>query len=149
MVSQLVLRAQSQAAYAPRNIGHFGLNLGRYAHFTSPIRRYADLVVHRALISALRLGEDGLEESVTLDELQTLGGHLSRTERRGMEAERNALSRFTALLLAERIGSTFAGRSPACRSSACSFVSTSSWPRVWCRRARWMSRSPTIRPVRR
>ena len=109
MVSQLVLRAQSQAAYAPRNIGHFGLNLGRYAHFTSPIRRYADLVVHRALISALRLGEDGLEESVTLDDLQTLGGHLSRAERRGMEAERNALSRFTALLLAERIGSTFAG----------------------------------------
>ena len=109
VVSQLVLRAQSQAAYAPRNIGHFGLNLGHYAHFTSPIRRYADLVVHRALISALRLGEDGLEESVTLDDLQTLGGHLSRAERRGMEAERNALSRFTALLLAERIGSTFAG----------------------------------------
>ena len=109
VISQLVLRAQSQAAYAPRNIGHFGLNLGRYAHFTSPIRRYADLVVHRALISALRLGEDGLEESVTLDDLQTLGGHLSRAERRGMEAERNALSRFTALLLAERIGSTFAG----------------------------------------
>jgi ribonuclease R len=109
VVSQLVLRAQSQAAYAPRNIGHFGLNLGHYAHFTSPIRRYADLIVHRALISALRLGDDGLAESVTLDELQTLGGHLSRSERRGMEAERNALSRFTALLLAERIGSRFAG----------------------------------------
>ena len=91
-----------------RNIGHFGLNLGRYAHFTSPIRRYADLVVHRALISALRLGEDGLEESVTLDELQTLGGHLSRTERAGWKpsATRSAASR---LLLAERIGSTFAG----------------------------------------
>jgi ribonuclease R len=109
IVSQLVLRAQSQAAYAPRNIGHFGLNLGHYAHFTSPIRRYADLVVHRALISALRLGAGGLEDSVTLDELQTLGAHLSRSERRAMEAERNALSRFTALLLAERIGSTFAG----------------------------------------
>ncbi|HEX6111373.1 MAG TPA: RNB domain-containing ribonuclease, partial [Geminicoccaceae bacterium] len=109
IVSQLVLRAQSQAAYAPRNIGHFGLNLGHYAHFTSPIRRYADLIVHRALIAALRLGKGGLEESVTLDELQTLGGHLSRTERRAMEAERNALSRFTALLMAERIGSTFAG----------------------------------------
>jgi ribonuclease R len=109
IVSQLVLRAQSQAAYAPRNIGHFGLNLGHYAHFTSPIRRYADLIVHRALIRALRLGEGGLEESVTLDELQTLGGHLSRSERRAMEAERNALSRFVALLLAERIGSAFAG----------------------------------------
>jgi ribonuclease R len=109
VISQLVLRAQSQAAYAPRNIGHFGLNLGQYAHFTSPIRRYADLIVHRALISALHLGEDGLGDSVTLDELQTLGGHLSRSERRAMEAERNALSRFTALLLAERVGSTFAG----------------------------------------
>jgi ribonuclease R len=109
IVSQLVLRAQSQAAYAPRNIGHFGLNLGHYAHFTSPIRRYADLIVHRALISALRLGEGGIEESVTLDELQTLGAHLSRSERRAMEAERNALSRFTALLLAESIGTTFAG----------------------------------------
>ena len=109
IVSQLVLRAQSQAAYAPRNIGHFGLNLGHYAHFTSPIRRYADLVVHRALISTLRLGDGGLEESVTLDELQTLGAHLSRAERRAMEAERNALSRFTALLMSERIGGTFAG----------------------------------------
>jgi ribonuclease R len=109
IVSQLVLRAQSQAAYAPRNIGHFGLNLGHYAHFTSPIRRYADLMVHRALISALRLGDGGLEESVTLDELQTLGAHLSRSERRAMEAERNALSRFTALLMSERIGGTFAG----------------------------------------
>jgi ribonuclease R len=109
VVSQLVLRAQAQAAYAPHNIGHFGLNLGRYAHFTSPIRRYADLIVHRALIAALRLGGGRLEESVTLEELQTLGGHLSRSERRAMEAERNALSRFTALLLAERIGATFAG----------------------------------------
>jgi ribonuclease R len=109
VVSQLVLRAQAQAAYAPRNIGHFGLNLGRYAHFTSPIRRYADLIVHRALIAALRLGDGGLEESITLEELQTLGGHLSRSERRAMEAERNALSRFAALLLAERIGATFAG----------------------------------------
>jgi ribonuclease R len=109
IVSQLVLRAQSQAAYAPRNIGHFGLNLGHYAHFTSPIRRYADLIVHRALIRALGLGEGGLEESVTLDELQALGGHLSRLERRAMEAERNALSRFVALLLAEQIGSTFTG----------------------------------------
>jgi ribonuclease R len=109
IVSQLVLRAQSQAAYAPRNIGHFGLNLGHYAHFTSPIRRYADLVVHRALISALRLGDGALPESVTLDELQMLGAHLSRLERRAMEAEREALSRFTALLMSERVGSTFAG----------------------------------------
>ena len=56
----MVLRSQSQAEYSPDNIGHFGLNLHRYAHFTSPIRRYADLIVHRALISALGLGKDGL-----------------------------------------------------------------------------------------
>jgi ribonuclease R len=109
IVSQLVLRAQSQAAYGPRNIGHFGLNLGHYAHFTSPIRRYADLIVHRALIAALRLGDDGLEQSVTIDDMQTLGAHLSRCERRAMEAERNAMSRFVALLLAERVGTAFTG----------------------------------------
>ena len=60
LVNEVVLRSQSQAEYKPDNIGHFGLNLHRYAHFTSPIRRYADLIVHRALISALGLGKDGL-----------------------------------------------------------------------------------------
>ena len=56
----MVLRSQSQAEYSPENIGHFGLNLRRYAHFTSPIRRYADLIVHRALIAALGLGAGGM-----------------------------------------------------------------------------------------
>ncbi|MDF2764883.1 MAG: rnr, partial [Rhodospirillales bacterium] len=60
MVNELVLRSQAQAVYSPDNLGHFGLALARYAHFTSPIRRYADLLVHRALISGLRLGEGGL-----------------------------------------------------------------------------------------
>jgi ribonuclease R len=60
VVSMAVLRAQTQAYYAPQNFGHFGLNLKRYAHFTSPIRRYADLLVHRALISALKAGDDGM-----------------------------------------------------------------------------------------
>ena len=60
MASSFVLRSQAQAVYSPRNIGHFGLNLKRYAHFTSPIRRYSDLVVHRALIRQLGLGQDGL-----------------------------------------------------------------------------------------
>ena len=63
IMNDVVLRTQSQAVYAPENIGHFGLNLQRYAHFTSPIRRYADLIVHRALIRALKLGEDGLGDS--------------------------------------------------------------------------------------
>jgi ribonuclease R len=108
MISTLVLRAQSQAVYSPDNIGHFGLNLGRYAHFTSPIRRYADLVVHRALISALRLGAGGLEDGVTGDDWRELGAAISRTERRAMEAERNAQSRFLALVMTEQVGSAFA-----------------------------------------
>src|SRR5262249_31074036 len=58
MVSEIILRTQSQAYYSPRNLGHFGLNLARYAHFTSPIRRYADLLVHRSLIRFLKLGGD-------------------------------------------------------------------------------------------
>ncbi|MDX1540355.1 MAG: VacB/RNase II family 3'-5' exoribonuclease, partial [Geminicoccaceae bacterium] len=107
-ISTLVLRAQSQAQYAPRNIGHFGLNLGRYAHFTSPIRRYADLVVHRALIGALRLGDGGLREAADEDWVE-LGAHLSRTERRAMEAERGALARFIALFMEGRLGARFEG----------------------------------------
>jgi len=109
MVSSFVLRAQSQAVYSPDNLGHFGLNLKRYAHFTSPIRRYADLLVHRALIRGLGLGGGGLEDGVSSDDWREVGGWISRTERRAMEAERNAQNRFVALFMAERIGGTFAG----------------------------------------
>ena len=63
LVNEVVLRSQAQAEYSPENFGHFGLNLRRYAHFTSPIRRYADLVVHRALIRSQKLGADGLPDS--------------------------------------------------------------------------------------
>ncbi len=110
LVSNLLLRAQSQAVYSPRNLGHYGLNLARYAHFTSPIRRYADLFVHRALIRALKLGEGGLAEEVDIEAHEQLGGHLSRRERRSMEAERSAKDRFVALLMADRIGAVFPGR---------------------------------------
>ncbi len=109
LVSQVVLRAQSQAHYAPENVGHFGLALRRYAHFTSPIRRYADLLVHRSLIRSHAMGVGGLDEGevVRLDEMSQ---HISDTERQSMEAERNAVDRFTAGWLSERIGAQFQGR---------------------------------------
>ncbi len=109
MVMETVLRSQSQAIYASENLGHFGLNLARYAHFTSPIRRYADLIVHRALISGLGLGPDGLgkEEAVRLSETAE---HLVTTERRSMAAEREATDRYLALFLEDRVGAEFEGR---------------------------------------
>ena len=110
MASSFVLRSQAQAVYSPRNIGHFGLNLKRYAHFTSPIRRYSDLVVHRALIRKLGLGKDGLAPDVGDAQLASLGEHLSRTERKAMEAERRAFERLMALFLADRVGTVFPAR---------------------------------------
>ncbi len=109
LVSEVVLRSQSQAEYSPENIGHFGLNLRRYAHFTSPIRRYADLLVHRALVRALRLGDGGLDN----DEISRLGDiseSISTAERRAMAAERETVDRLIAAHLADRVGATFHGR---------------------------------------
>ena len=108
-VGMSVLRAQTQAYYAPQNLGHFGLNLPRYAHFTSPIRRYADLVVHRALIRALKLGEDGLAAD-EIERLAETAQHISVTERRSMEAERDTVDRYVAAYLSDRIGGEFSGR---------------------------------------
>ena len=109
LINEVVLRAQSQAEYAPANIGHFGLNLVRYAHFTSPIRRYADLVVHRALVRALRLGAGGLEDAQArrLDEVSK---SISEAERRAMAAERETVDRLIAAHLADRAGASFEGR---------------------------------------
>lgn len=109
MISMVVLRSQSQARYAPENQGHFGLALQRYAHFTSPIRRYADLVVHRGLINAYGLGEGGIT-SKELGMLDEMGEHISATERRSALAERDAVDRYTAIYLAERTGAFFEGR---------------------------------------
>ena len=108
-VSEMVLRSQAQALYAPENYGHFGLNLDRYAHFTSPIRRYADLIVHRALIKALDLGSDGLSEQEGL-KLTGIGQHISATERRAMLAERETADRLLAQFLSAQIGARFEGR---------------------------------------
>lgn len=109
LVNSVILRSQSQAEYSPFNIGHFGLNLKKYAHFTSPIRRYADLIVHRALVASLRLGEGGL----TLPEeenLEVIAQEISDTERRAMMAERQTIDRLIATHLADRIGAQFHGR---------------------------------------
>jgi ribonuclease R len=109
LVNEMVLRSQSQALYAPENKGHFGLNLRRYAHFTSPIRRYADLIVHRSLISALGLGDGGLGgEDVTrlADTCELISG----AERRAMAAERETIDRLIAKHLAGQVGATFAAR---------------------------------------
>ena len=109
MVNETVLRSQSQAAYEPDNIGHFGLALPRYAHFTSPIRRYADLLVHRALIRGLKLGADGITEDEAARFPDT-GEHITATERRAAQAERDAVDRYLAAYLAERVGAVFDAR---------------------------------------
>jgi ribonuclease R len=108
MVNEVVLRSQAQAAYDPVNIGHFGLALRRYCHFTSPIRRYADLLVHRALIRALRCGEGGLEGDGGY--FDRIAEHISATERRAAAAERDAVDRYTAVYLSEQVGRVLPGR---------------------------------------
>jgi ribonuclease R len=109
LVNDAVLRSQSQAAYSPENIGHFGLALTRYAHFTSPIRRYADLLVHRSLIKGLKLGDDGMtaEEEARLEDTAE---HITTTERRAAQAERDATDRYMAAFMAEKIGCVFDAR---------------------------------------
>jgi len=109
MVNTLVLRTQSQAVYSPENKGHFGLALRKYVHFTSPIRRYSDLLVHRGLIAACKLGEGGWPPGQN-PHLEPACDHISLTERRAAMAERQTVDRFTASYLADRVGATFQGR---------------------------------------
>ncbi|TAN52548.1 MAG: RNB domain-containing ribonuclease, partial [Rhodospirillales bacterium] len=109
LVNQVVLRSQAQALYSPENVGHFGLALKRYAHFTSPIRRYSDLLVHRALIKGLKAGPGGLD-SHEVEGFAATAEHISATERRAAAAERDAVDRYTALFLADRVGALFTGR---------------------------------------
>ena len=109
IINEVVLRTQMQAHYSPENLGHFGLNLDHYAHFTSPIRRYADLVVHRGLIRALKLGDDGLTD-YEIKTLKDTAEHITQTERRSMQAEREAIERYIAAFLHDKVGATFQGR---------------------------------------
>ena len=109
LVNETMLRSQSQAVYSPDNLGHFGLALARYAHFTSPIRRYPDLVVHRALISACGLGDGGLPDA-DKGRFHEFGEHLSMCERRAVAAERGAMDRYVAAFMAGHVGAIFPGR---------------------------------------
>ncbi|NJM49954.1 MAG: ribonuclease R [Sphingomonadales bacterium] len=113
-IMEQVLRSQTQAYYSPRNIGHFGLSLGSYAHFTSPIRRYADLIVHRALVGSYDLempkpADKTIKPETALSKaeaakLDPIAEAISRTERRAMEAERETTDRYVAAYLAQYVG---------------------------------------------
>ena len=109
LINLSTLRSMTQAYYGPAHIGHFGLALRSYAHFTSPIRRYADLIVHRALITAHGWGKDGLTPE-EIEGLEQTGAHISDTERRSMVAERDTTDRYLAAFLSERVGNEFTGR---------------------------------------
>ena len=102
-IMEQVLRTQTQAYYAPANMGHFGLALGSYGHFTSPIRRYADLLVHRSLVAAYKLGPGGLTEGEAAG-MERIGQSISQFERRAMEAERDTIDRYVAAFLSEKVG---------------------------------------------
>ncbi len=109
LINISTLRSMTQAYYSPSNFGHFGLALQSYAHFTSPIRRYSDLIVHRALISAHGWGDDGLSPE-GVERLEATATHISETERRSMMAERDTNDRYLAAYLSERVGNEFSGR---------------------------------------
>jgi ribonuclease R len=119
LIMESVLRSQTQAYYGPRNAGHFGLALGSYAHFTSPIRRYADLLVHRALVDSFGLEQpapngklpaaSGLSERDRAD-LAKVSDAISAAERRAMEAERETIDRYVAAWLSSRLGEVFETR---------------------------------------
>jgi ribonuclease R len=110
VMNDVVLRSQAQAIYDAANIGHFGLNLAKYAHFTSPIRRYADLIVHRALVRGLKLpGDDGLTDR-EIKQLPEIAEAISITERRAMAAERDSTDRYVAAFMEEKVGGIFKAR---------------------------------------
>jgi ribonuclease R len=109
-VSSVVLRTMQRAVYSPECRGHYALASRYYTHFTSPIRRYPDLVVHRGLRALLRGGEALLERMQTADRLIAMGEHTSFTERRAEQSERDLLQWKKVRFLADRVGDTFPGR---------------------------------------
>ncbi|HHX88783.1 MAG TPA: ribonuclease R [Paracoccus sp.] len=113
LINMSTLRAMTQAYYSPDNFGHFGLALRNYAHFTSPIRRYSDLITHRALISAHRWKPGTHTEGLSdwdIEHLAETAKQISETERRSMTAERDTTDRYLAAFLSERLGAEFGGR---------------------------------------
>jgi ribonuclease R len=106
LVETVVLRSMSQARYEPRSVGHFGLALDAYAHFTSPIRRYPDLLVHRA-IKWVEAKKSAKGYRYGLEEMERLGEHCSQTERRADEATREVAERLKCQYLRSRVGETF------------------------------------------
>ncbi len=109
LINMATLRSMTQAYYSPENFGHFGLALRNYAHFTSPIRRYSDLIVHRALVSSHGFGKDGLDPH-EVERLQDTAQHISDTERRSMMAERDTTDRYLAAFMSDRVGLELKGR---------------------------------------
>ena len=109
VISTIILRTQMQAQYSPENQGHFGLSLTRYAHFTSPIRRYADVLVHRALVKALKLGKDGIS-NYDIGNMVNTAEHISNTERNSMIAERQSTERYIANYMSNKIDDEFEGK---------------------------------------
>jgi len=109
LINMSTLRSMTQAYYNAENLGHFGLALMNYAHFTSPIRRYSDLIVHRGLISAHRWGDDGLSVQ-DIEQLDETAVMISDTERRSMMAERDTTDRYLAAFLSDRVGAEMEGR---------------------------------------
>ena len=109
LINLSTLRSMTQAYYSSQNMSHFGLALQNYAHFTSPIRRYADLLLHRALVSAHGWATDGLSPQ-DIEMLDETAKHISETERRSMLAERDTTNRYLASFMSERVGNEFSGR---------------------------------------
>jgi ribonuclease R len=110
VINNLMLRTMQQARYSPENTGHFGLAAEYYLHFTSPIRRYPDLVAHRALHNMLGQSGGGKEQFPILPAgvgLEDAGLHLSKRERVGVDVERNTQSRLSCLFLMDHVGEEF------------------------------------------